>query len=178
MDLVIQELCFLTLSKSLKLVLPPYFGCQTERHRNHHLVYVPGLTTSDIIETFNDGFEIDHVNFLMHETDNTIELVTAYMFTPQACKELLLKTINRFDLQTLEWENAIYYPNKYENFYGCELTVAENDESDNVFQKEIQELFQIIFVDQLNAILKLSPLSYKECDLSQLDASIIHTQYE
>ena len=42
-----------------------------ERHRNHHLVYVPGLTTLDITKTFKDGFLIDHVNFLMHETNNS-----------------------------------------------------------------------------------------------------------
>ena len=50
-----------------------------ERHRNHHLVYVLGLTTSDITKAFKDGFLIDHVNFLMHETDNSVELVTSFM---------------------------------------------------------------------------------------------------
>ena len=59
---------------------------KNNRNRNDHLVYVPGLTTSDIMQTFvNNGYEIDHVNFLMHETDNSIELVTSFMFTPQAC---------------------------------------------------------------------------------------------
>ena len=36
-------------------------------HKNH-LVYVPDLTTSDIIKTFVDGFEIDNVNFLECKT--------------------------------------------------------------------------------------------------------------
>ena len=81
-----------------------------ERHRNQHLVYVPGLTTSDIIQTFDDAFEMDRVNFLMNETDNSIDLVTGYMFSPQACKKVQLKTINRFDFQTLEWGNSIFLP--------------------------------------------------------------------
>ena len=122
-----------------------------KRHRNHHLVYVPELTTSDIIDTFVDGFDIDHVNFLMHEIDNSIELVTTYMFTPQACKELQLKTINRFDLRTLEWENSIFYPNKYENFYGCELIVASNEKSSFIYYY----LMNIIFEEQLNAELTI-----------------------
>ena len=139
-----------------------------ERHQNHHLVYVPGLTTLDIIKTFEDGFLIDHVNFLMHETDNSIELVTTYMFTPQACKELQFKTINRFNLQTLEWENSIFYPNKYENFYGCKLIVAHNQE--DFFNLFHYNLMKMIFEEQLNAKLVLTrnedPLCCEKCDLT------------
>ena len=90
-----------------------------ERHRNHHLIYVPGLTASDIFKAFVDGFEIDHVNFLMHDTDNSIELVATFMLTPQACKQLQLKTINRFDLQTMEWENSIFTPKNMKTSTGA-----------------------------------------------------------
>ena len=148
-----------------------------ERHRNQHLVYVPGLRTSDIIKTFVDGFEIDSVNFLMHETDNTIELVSSFMFTPQACKELQLRTINRFDLQTLEWENSIFYPNKYESFHGCEFTIPQESD-DSIFEKEIQELLEMIFVDQLNATLKLSSCSSEECDVTHKETIIFAYSYD
>ena len=152
-----------------------------ERYRNHHLVYVPGLTTSAIIKTFDDGFEIDHVNFLMHETDNSIELVTGYMFTPQACKQLQLKTINRFDLPTLEWDTSIFYPNKYESFYGCELIVACNEglELDVPFYN----LLQISFKEQLHAKLtcdatNVVPSSCEMCDLITQGKSILHDHHE
>ena len=151
-----------------------------KRHGNHHLVYVPGLTTLDIYQTFVDGFEIDHVNFLMHETDNSIELITAYMFTPEACKELQLKTINRFDLQTLEWENSIFYPNKYENFYGCDLIVAWSDDNDSyqIFFK----LMEMSFKEQLNAKLNRTKVDFpwdcEECDLTSQESAILNYYYE
>ena len=119
------------------------FWVSNERHRSHHLVYVPRLKTSDIINTFVDGFDTDHVDFLMHEADNSIELVTTYMFTPQACQKVQLKTINRFDLQTLEWENSIFYPKKYENFYGCELQVAY--EKHNLLSVPLYNLMKMTF---------------------------------
>ena len=75
--------------------------------RTHHLVYVPKLKYSDIINTFPAGFLIDHVSFLMNKTENSIECVTAFMFSPFfTCRQLQLETINRFDLNTLKWENA------------------------------------------------------------------------
>ena len=152
------------------------FWVSDARYRNQHLVYVPGLTTSHIIKTFNSGFEIDDVNFLMHETDNTIELVSGFMFTPQACRQLQLKTINRFDLQSLKWENSILYPKKYENFHGCELIVYQKDLG-TLNQKEVQKLLEMVFVDQLNATLGLSFI-FEEADLTQFIGLILDEEFE
>ena len=152
-----------------------------EKRYDHHLVYVPDLTTSDILETFKHGFRIDHVNFLMHETDNSIELVTSFMFTPQACKRLQIKTINRFDLRTLEWESSIFYPNKYENFYGCELIVASYTIE---YNKEYYDLIKIIFEEQLNAKLTRQFMTTDEqawncvgCDLTNQENTILDDHY-
>ena len=134
-----------------------------ERHRSHHLVYVPGLTFLDIVETLDDGFLIDHVNFLMHETDNSIELVTSFMFTPQACEQLQLKIINRFDLQAMEWENSIFYPKKYENFYGCKLGVAVMEETGCDFV--LYNFLKTIFEEHLNSKL----FFYKSTNLFDYD---------
>ena len=152
-----------------------------ERHQNQHLVYVPGLTTSDISDTYKNGFNIDHVNFLMLETDNLIELVTAYMFTPQACKQLQLKAINRFGIQTLEWENSIFYPKKYENFYGCELTVAST--KINPIHSNVFNLLKTIFEEQLNAKITLKTIveyrwNFEGCDLSTEEYSILNFYLE
>ena len=120
--------------------------------RTHHLVYVPDLTESNVIETFPDGFLIDHVNFLMNEIKNSIELVATFMFAKDdtksytidyteyyeddgtdgydsRCRKLQLKTINRFNMNVSKWEESSFYPKKYENFYGCTLTVASKDGS-------------------------------------------------
>ena len=107
--------------------------------RFHHLVYVPGLRSSDILETFSDGFQIDHVSFLVHEAEKSIELVSGFMFTQHACKKLQLKKINRFDLDTSKWENPIFYPKKYENFHGCELHASSGFERAEVLMFKIFE---------------------------------------
>ena len=112
--------------------------------RFHHLVYVPGLTTKDILETILDGFQIDHVSFLMNQSKKSIELVSGFMFTQLACKKLQLKTINRFDLDTSKWNYLTFYPKKYENFHGCELHAAKGE-------TELQSLVSQIFEGVLNA---------------------------
>ena len=89
------------------------------RQRSQHLVHVPHLTTSDIIETFPDGFLVDQVNFLINETKSSIELVASYMFTERACRVQQLKIINRFNFNTKKWEKSSFYPKKYQNFHGC-----------------------------------------------------------
>ena len=119
--------------------------------RHHHLVYVPGLTSWDVAKTFSpgfysDGFRIDHVSFLVNETEKSIDLVSGFMFTEQACYLLQVTTINRFSLKTKEWENSIFYPKKYENFHRCMLSVSY------VFA-DIVKLHHIIFQYHLNAIL-------------------------
>ena len=149
----------------------------TEGPQNHHLVYVPDISTLDIIDTYKNRIDIDHVNFLMHETDNSIELVTAYMFTPQACKQLQLKAINRFGIQTLEWENSIFYPKKYENFYGCELTVAST--KINPIHSNVFNLLKTIFEEQLNAKITFKTIvenlwNFEGCDLSTDEIPILN----
>ena len=106
--------------------------------RHHHLVYAPGLTSSDVAKTFSpdlffDASRIDHVSFLVNETEKSIDLISGFMFTEQACRQLQVKKINHFSLKTMEWDNSIFYPKKYENFHGCNLSLA-------CFSDEIIEL--------------------------------------
>ena len=116
---------------------------------HQHLVYVPGLTISDIIETLSDGFLIDEVNFLMNETLNSIDLVTSFMFTEQACRVQQLKTINRFNSNTSKWDGSIFYPKKYQNFHDCELTISKVEG----IHSGVFHLMELIFETGLNASL-------------------------
>ena len=135
------------------------------KQRQQILVHVPGLKKLDILETFPDGFKIDQVSFLMNETKTSIDLVTGYMFTQHACKELQLRTINRFD--TMTWKNSSFYPNKYRNFYKCKLNIAGTVMAD----EENGELVEVIFTKVLNAELVDYPektiQDCAECDLSR-----------
>ena len=166
------------------------------RKKTHHLVYVSGLTESDIIETITDGFLIDNVNFFMNEKRNSIELVASFMFTKDepefytkydtdddeednteddeeddpedgdiSCREMQLKTINRFNMNVSKWENSIFYPKKYENFHGCNLTVAW------MYASTIEaQLLNKIFKDILNATMvpeiNYSAFNCNHCDLT------------
>jgi hypothetical protein len=105
--------------------------------RYKHLVYFPKGRRSDLeLIQFNlmfkfkeeenferrlDEFSIDRVNFLMNETDQSIELVSGFMFTSQACRKNQFLTINRFERSSMKWNSSIFYPNKYRNLYQCEL---------------------------------------------------------
>ena len=155
-------------AQNFKAVAAKLIWVPDPRKRIQHLVHVPGLKTSDISETIDDGFEIDHVNFLMNEDKKSIELVAGFMFTEHACRELQFKSINRFDRKTRKWENSIFYPEKYRNFHGCQLKIStayEYNKKNGVIMKEI-------FEEVLNA--KLDVLKDKksfddceECDLTR-----------
>lgn len=95
-----------------------------KRFRHPHLVYIPGATLSDILSSIHDGFSIDHVGFLVDGVDGSIELVTNFMYTSHACRANQLMTVNRFSGVEGKWETSIFYPNKYNDFHGCTLTVA------------------------------------------------------
>ena len=153
-----------------------------EAMRHHHLVYAPGLTSWDVAKTFSKkfnfyGFKIDHVSFLVNKTEESIDLVSGFMFTEQACHQLQVKKINHFSLKTMEWENSIFYPKKYENFHGCVLTVASVD-------GEIVNLHRIIFQDHLNAVLRqcssndISVNTPKDCDLIGCQYPLYHVDFE
>ena len=136
------------------------------RQRTHHLVFVPSMNISDIGEAFfHLEFVTDSINFLMNETENSIELVAGFMFTPKLCRELQLETINRFNMNVSRWEKSIFYPKKYENFYGCNLNVAWKDGSLIELELVIK-----IFKDILNATvvpeINYSAFNCDQCDLT------------
>ena len=144
--------------------------------RDQHLIHVPGLTTSDILETFPDGFVIDNVNFLMTGEAKSIELVTCFMFTAQTCRELQLTTINRFDADNLTWESSIFYPQKYRNFHGCEIFTEITDPRDTRNLK----LLKLVFETALNAkLVGVDTTAYEcgNCELTQ-DMRYIFENYD
>lgn len=87
--------------------------------RFKHLVYVPNASASVILENIEDGFEVDNVNFLINETDKSIDLASVFMFTSESCHSKQLRVINRFKKDSMKWENSNFYPNKYKNLHNC-----------------------------------------------------------
>lgn len=106
------------------VVLSENIKWQNKRRTRHkHLVYIANGTKADI-PPMSDGFSIDNVNFLVNETEASIELVTSYMFSERKCRSIQLVTINVFERATMRWENQNFYPEKYRNFHGCNVTLG------------------------------------------------------
>jgi hypothetical protein len=87
-----------------------------------HLVYVPNATVKDIQVVSDKNHTIHKSNFLVNEMRGSIELATAFMFTPDACHTNQFKVINRFTRKN-KWENSKFFVEKYNNFYGCTVEV-------------------------------------------------------
>lgn len=103
-------------------------GHPAERHQ--HLVYFPNASFDDFSEV-GDTFAIDNVNFLKGDAGKSIELVTSFMFSPEMCHKNKFVSINRFTRQNMRWDNSNFYPNKYQNFHGCPLTVGFDERDRN-----------------------------------------------
>lgn len=93
------------------------------RVRYNHLVYIAKTHQKDIIRFIDDGFKADQVNFLTNENENSIDLMSVFMFTEKACRVKQFVKINSFSKVTLEWESLEFFPDKYQNFHSCTLLV-------------------------------------------------------
>lgn len=91
--------------------------------RYKSLIYILN-TTIDDLAGITDGFPFDNVNFLLNETNKSIDLVASFMFTPSGCRTNQFKTINRFVRNGMRWESSNFYPEKYQNFHECPLVVG------------------------------------------------------
>lgn len=98
----------------------PYFY-----FRNHHLVYVPKITSKDVLKNVPNGFALDYVNFISNVTNQSVDLITSYMFTSHACREHQVATVNRFKRSTMTWDNLDFYPNKYRNMFNCSIIISK-----------------------------------------------------
>ena len=130
--------------------------------RYQHLAYAPGLQLDDLYESNLNGFSVDHVSFLVDESETSISLVTDYMFTQGGCRSSFFEPINSFELSTLKWEHSIFYPKKYQNFHGCELTIKKD-------YNNILELMLFIFEDLFNAKLIACESDMENCDLTSIE---------
>lgn len=93
---------------------------------NKIIIYSPNLTNFEIEEQFLSDPKISEVAFLTNYTEESIELTTAYFFSPGKCHQNEVKTINRFWRRNQSWENSNFYPEKFNNFHGCTLQVWYN----------------------------------------------------
>jgi hypothetical protein len=78
---------------------------------------------------------IENGNFIKIINDTTVDLVTSFFFEPGKCRQAQYKTINRFSISNMKWDNETFFPEKYDNYNGCELKIIIDDEKS--FKKSI-----------------------------------------
>jgi hypothetical protein len=77
------------------------------------------------------------------------------MFEPDKCWRPQYKTINRFSRSSLTWDNATFFPEKHENFNGCNLWASQEERLSlptQIFLLLAQELnFKVIYFKNDNS---------------------------
>lgn len=102
------------------------------RFRYKHLLHIPNMNVTLLDEFFMkgqrnksidpfDNIEFDNIDFLINESESSIDVVTGYFFSASGCRFMEIKTINRFDKISSQWKTEIFYPKKYQNLYGCKM---------------------------------------------------------
>jgi hypothetical protein len=93
------------------------------------LFFVPKRGNLDFIEQLaSKPIHIEGASYLRVVNDTTVDFVTSFMFEPGKCREPQYKTINRFSRSSMKWDNETFFPEKYENYNGCELVVANGND--------------------------------------------------
>jgi hypothetical protein len=129
-----------------------------------HLVYVPGLVAEDILVSHKKNIFISEVDFLINPNRSSVELATTFFYTKDECGVNQMRTINRFSSKTMRWENSNFYPDKYQNFYGCEIELLHDDFK---YRHDLLLLKEHIFTEiasVLNFRLTLKPFMGDEKD--------------
>jgi hypothetical protein len=108
----------------------------------HFFIYVPGQTIQTI-EPFLTAAIHTRISALVHESPQSIELTTPFFLTPEACRKLQWKIVNRFSKTRMRWENSVFFVDKVRNWHKCPMMLQYYE------GKYETELFSI-FANHLN----------------------------
>ena len=90
----------------------------------NQVVFYPKARIESLPLDFGLTEEGRHFILVINET--TVDLVTNFWFTPGLeCNVNVMRTINQFSLNTMRWQNATFFPEKYRNFYNCSLIMTD-----------------------------------------------------
>jgi hypothetical protein len=86
------------------------------------LVYVAGMGVKELERFRNNKFS-HHMDFLVNETPDSIDLATNFKQTPEACNTDNWKVINRFTREEKRWTNSSFFMAKDKNYHKCNFSV-------------------------------------------------------
>jgi hypothetical protein len=88
------------------------------------LIFIPRVSMKEIEIYFNFmKIMADQIDFLVNDTQNSIELVTASMFSRVTCFKNQWKVANRFMRVKNRWENSNFFVEKFNDLNKCALKV-------------------------------------------------------
>jgi hypothetical protein len=92
---------------------------------NQYIVFVHGAG----IETIRaeNRFQINRVIYLIETDQDSIDLVTAFQFTPYFCWQNQFRVINRFTRKRMRWDNSSFFVEKFSNFHGCNMLFEKSN---------------------------------------------------
>jgi hypothetical protein len=94
----------------------------------HFFVYIENFRLDQFNHLFFDYlhpiFILKQSNFVARTNNDFIELTTFTMFEQPHCRQVNLKTINRYSVVSKEWANRSFAIEKFKNFNGCELKIV------------------------------------------------------
>jgi hypothetical protein len=96
---------------------------------HRHLIYIPNIDLK-ALESFSfDDIDPTQMYFLVHETQQSIDLATPFLFSDTACYKKQWRIINRFTKAQMRWENSNFFVSKYENYHKCPMEIEYFEKS-------------------------------------------------
>lgn len=86
----------------------------------YFLVYIRDLNAIQLNNLIPNSM-LKYENFLVQNKKTSIVLATFVIFQQPDCRALEVQEINTFSIQRKMWEKSEFFPNKFDNFNGCEL---------------------------------------------------------
>lgn len=118
-----------------------------------HFVHIKNSTLYDLNEIVKNKFDMNNVNFLLNESEDSIDLVAPHMYSSsKSCERIELITVNRFHKKAMQWENLSFGHRKYQNLNGCTIKIPSTTPTDEkIFEIMADELnFKIRYVEEEN----------------------------
>jgi hypothetical protein len=109
-------------------VIPKLFFTKPPSGFPLHFIFIPKFTM-ELLERFSSRVSrsMDEFYFFVDETEQSIDLVTSWYITPEACYKNQWKIFNRFKRKKMRWNQQIFFEDKYRNFFGWPVRVQPHE---------------------------------------------------
>lgn len=134
--------------------------------QHKHLVYVKNANTSMIRAIIKNKIDIHNVNFLLNESEESIDLVSPHMYSSiESCHKIELLSINQYRKLTMQWDNSIFYPQQYHDLNGCTMKVGYSRLFIKIIERKIYETLSKPLNFATNYVMMEEPLDVRPYDL-------------